>query len=168
MPQYAYAVIIVDGKRKVIKTKGVSDANPLLANAKVMLAKSELEKDLKAAGIKYTYIGISEHPPTAAELEKVSKAAAAKTPVPKPTKKPIADPKSSFTFKAARGNEKRGPCILTLKEAIEFAKRWSEDVEWDYEYNVDFMTIFVYRDGVYIGYVDDEDGEWHSRKKTGH
>lgn len=86
MPQYAYAVVIVDGKRKVIKTKGFSDANPLLANGRVMLAKSELEKDLKAAGIKYTYIGISEHPPTSAELEKVSKAATktiAKNPVSK-------------------------------------------------------------------------------------
>lgn len=83
MPQYAYAVVIVDGKRKVIKTKGFSDANPLLANGKVMLAKSELEKDLKAAGIKYTYIGISEHPPTTAELEKVSKAATTKNPASK-------------------------------------------------------------------------------------
>ncbi len=62
MPQYAYAVVIVDGKKKVIKTKGYSDA-------KVILAKNELEKDLKAAGIKYTYIGISEHPPTAADLD---------------------------------------------------------------------------------------------------
>lgn len=69
MPQYAYAVVIIDGERKVIKTKGFSDANPLLANGRVMLAKSELEKDLKATGIKYTYIGISEHPPTAADLD---------------------------------------------------------------------------------------------------
>lgn len=85
MPQYAYAIVIVDGKRKVIKTKGFSDANPLLANGRVMLAKSELEKDLKAAGIKYTYIGISEHPPTAADLEKTAKEIKSNTSV---TKKP--------------------------------------------------------------------------------
>ena len=65
MPQYAYAVIIVDGKRKVIKTKGYP-------GAKVILAKNELEKDLKAAGIEYTYIGISENPPTTADLKKVN------------------------------------------------------------------------------------------------
>lgn len=62
MPQYAYAVVIINGERKVIKTKGYSDA-------KVILAKNELEKDLKAAGIKYTYISISEHPPTTADID---------------------------------------------------------------------------------------------------
>lgn len=63
MPQYIYAIVIIDGKKKVIKSKGCSGV------VEINSTKRELERDLKAAGIKYSYMGISEHPPTTADLD---------------------------------------------------------------------------------------------------
>ena len=154
MPKYAYAIIVVDGKRKVIRTKGYSDA-------KVLLAKNELEKDLKAAGIKYTYIGISEHPPTTAELEKTSKAAAVNPPAAKSM--PL-DTHGSFTLKAAIGNATRGSYSCTLRDAIEYAMDWSNDSEWDYRYGVDYVDINIYYNDKCVGYTDGED--WYPGKSV--
>lgn len=137
MPQYAYAIVIVDGKRKVIRTKGYSDA-------KVILAKNELEKDLKAAGIKYTYISISECPPTAADLEKNAKTiktgtAVAKKPTTKNTKTKITPAQLTKIMRETFDSE--GVPCKTVKADFSGNPNDPTSVKFDYQPNsLDFIS----------------------------
>ena len=68
---YAYAIVIINGKREVIKTKkylSIQEDKP---------ARDELEKDLRNAKIKYAFIYTSDHPPTTADIRKNEKMLAA-------------------------------------------------------------------------------------------